>query len=126
MVANPANTNALILKEFAPSIPPKNITCLTRLDQNRALSQLSEHLKVPVTDVKNVIIWGNHSVTQYPDANYATVTTTDGERPIQEVMLDKQWYSDFQRPSPFYISRHELFMLLLSSMALPDSELLML
>lgn len=98
MVANPANTNALILKEFAPSIPPKNITCLTRLDQNRALSQLSEHLKVPVTDVKNVIIWGNHSVMQYPDANYATVTTTDGEKPIQEVMLDEQWYSDFQRP----------------------------
>ena len=55
VVANPANTNALILKEFAPSIPEKNITCLTRLDHNRALSQIDERLKVYVTDVKNVI-----------------------------------------------------------------------
>ena len=55
LVANPANTNALILKEFAPSIPEKNITCLTRLDHNRALSQIVERLKVYVTDVKNVI-----------------------------------------------------------------------
>ena len=55
VVANPTNTNALILKEFAPSIPEKNITCLTRLDHNRALSQIAERLKVYVTDVKNVI-----------------------------------------------------------------------
>ncbi|KAI8566439.1 hypothetical protein RHMOL_Rhmol02G0040500 [Rhododendron molle] len=64
VVANPANTNALILKEFAPSIPEKNISCLTRLDHNRALGQVSERLNVPVSDVKNVIIWGNHSSTQ--------------------------------------------------------------
>ncbi|KAK4397422.1 Malate dehydrogenase, cytoplasmic [Sesamum angolense] len=67
VVANPANTNALILKEFAPSIPEKNITCLTRLDHNRALGQISERLNVHVSDVKNLIIWGNHSSTQYPD-----------------------------------------------------------
>uniref|UniRef100_A0A804LYM4 Malate dehydrogenase n=1 Tax=Zea mays TaxID=4577 RepID=A0A804LYM4_MAIZE len=58
VVANPANTNALILKEFAPSIPEKNVTCLTRLDHNRALGQISERLNVQVSDVKNVIIWG--------------------------------------------------------------------
>ncbi|KAK6121622.1 hypothetical protein DH2020_044630 [Rehmannia glutinosa] len=83
VVANPANTNALILKEFAPSIPEKNITCLTRLDHNRALGQISEKLNVHVSDVKNVIIWGNHSSTQYPDANHATVKAFTGEKPPQ-------------------------------------------
>ncbi|KAG5617882.1 hypothetical protein H5410_017706 [Solanum commersonii] len=63
VVANPANTNALILKEFAPSYPSKNITCLTRLDHNRALGQVSEKLNIHVGDVKNVTIWGNHSST---------------------------------------------------------------
>ena len=56
VVANPANTNALILKEYAPSIPEKNITCLTRLDYNMALRQIFERLNVEVSDVKNVII----------------------------------------------------------------------
>ena len=92
VVANPANTNALILKEFAPSIPEKNITCLTRLDHNRALSQIAERLKVYVTYVKNVIIWGNHSSTQYPDVNHATVTTTNGERPVKELDTNDHWY----------------------------------
>ena len=92
VVANPTNTNALILKEFAPSIPEKNITCLTRLDHNRALSQIAERLKVYVIDVKNVIIWGNHSSTQYPNANRATVTTTNGERPVKELDTDDHWY----------------------------------
>uniref|UniRef100_A0A7N2LGN8 malate dehydrogenase n=2 Tax=Quercus lobata TaxID=97700 RepID=A0A7N2LGN8_QUELO len=91
VVANPANTNALILKEFAPSIPKENITCLTRLDHNRALSQIAERLKVYVTDVKNVIIWGNHSSTQYPDANHAIVTTTNGERLVKELDIDDHW-----------------------------------
>jgi malate dehydrogenase len=63
VVGNPANTNALIASHYAPSIPKKNFTALTRLDQNRALSQLSEKLSVPVEDIKNVIIWGNHSLT---------------------------------------------------------------
>jgi len=56
VVANPANTNALILKEFTPSIPEKNVTCLTRLDHNTTLGQISERLSVQVSDVKNVII----------------------------------------------------------------------
>ena len=91
VVANPANTNALILKEFAPSIPAKNITCLTRLDHNRALGQISERLKVHVSDVKNVIIWGNHSSTQYPDVNHAKVITQGGEKPVRELVADDQW-----------------------------------
>jgi malate dehydrogenase len=91
VVANPANTNALIFKEFAPSIPVKNITCLTRLDHNRALSHISERLNVDVRDVKNVIIWGNHSSTQYPDANYATATTDSGEKSVRELVADDPW-----------------------------------
>ncbi|KAF7851260.1 hypothetical protein BT93_L4263 [Corymbia citriodora subsp. variegata] len=96
VVANPANTNALILKEFAPSIPEKNITCLTRLDHNRALGQIAEKLKVQVNDVKNIIIWGNHSSTQYPDVNHATVTTSSderssGERSVRHLIADDKW-----------------------------------
>ncbi|EXB37586.1 Malate dehydrogenase [Morus notabilis] len=91
VVANPANTNALILKEFAPSIPEKNITCLTRLDHNRALGQISERLDVHVGNVKNVIIWGNHSSTQYPDVNHATVATCDGEKSVRELVADDHW-----------------------------------
>ncbi|KAF5931492.1 hypothetical protein HYC85_032365 [Camellia sinensis] len=86
VVANPANTNALILKEFAPSIPEKNITCLTRLDHNRALGQISERIHVHVGDVKNVIIWGNDSSTQYPDVNHATVSTGAAHKPVRELV----------------------------------------
>uniref|UniRef100_A0A0D9XKM6 Malate dehydrogenase n=1 Tax=Leersia perrieri TaxID=77586 RepID=A0A0D9XKM6_9ORYZ len=91
VVANPANTNALILKEFAPSFAEKNITCLTRLDHNRALAQIAERLNVQVSDVKNVIIWGNHSSTQYPDVNHATVKTTTGEEPVRKLVADDEW-----------------------------------
>ncbi|XP_051128978.1 malate dehydrogenase-like [Andrographis paniculata] len=91
VVANPANTNALILKEFAPSIPDKNITCLTRLDHNRALGQISERVNVPVSSVKNVIIWGNHSSTQYPDVSHATVKTPAGDKPVHELVKDDKW-----------------------------------
>ena len=87
MVANPANTNALILKENAPKIPNENITCLTRLDHNRALGQIAERAKVAVTDVKNVTIWGNHSSSQYPDVNHGTVKG----KPIREVIGDDDY-----------------------------------
>ncbi|XP_050207175.1 malate dehydrogenase, cytoplasmic-like [Mercurialis annua] len=91
VVANPANTNALILKQFAPSIPSKNITCLTRLDHNRALSLIADRLKVHVSSVKNVIIWGNHSSTQYPDANHATVTTSSREISVKQLIRHNHW-----------------------------------
>lgn len=97
-MANPANTNALILKEFAPSIPEDNITCLTRLDHNRALGQISERLNVHVNDVKNVIIWGNHSSTQYPDVNHATVSTDKETKSVRELVNNDHWYiSNFFR-----------------------------
>ena len=92
VVANPTNTNALILKQFAPSIPKKNITCLTRLDHDRALGQIAERLKIHLSDIKNVIIWGNHSTTQYPDVNHVTFTTKNAERLIREHVADDHWY----------------------------------
>jgi malate dehydrogenase len=67
VVGNPANTNALIAQKSAPSLPAKNFTAMMRLDHNRAVSQLAAKLGVPVTDIKKVAIWGNHSTTQYPD-----------------------------------------------------------
>jgi len=73
VVGNPANTNCLILRQFTPSIPDKNFTALTRLDHHRAAAQIASKLNVPVSQVKNVTIWGNHSATQYPEANYSLI-----------------------------------------------------
>ena len=87
VVANPANTNALILSNYAPKIPKENVTCLTRLDHNRALGQVSQRTGVPVSDVKNCIIWGNHSSTQYPDVNHATA----GGKSVRELVNDDEY-----------------------------------
>ncbi|XP_075554732.1 malate dehydrogenase, cytoplasmic-like isoform X2 [Dermacentor variabilis] len=73
VVGNPANTNALICSKYAPSIPTANISAMTRLDHNRAQAQIALKLKVPSSDVRNVIIWGNHSSTQLPDVSHAFV-----------------------------------------------------
>ena len=73
VVGNPANTNAIIASTYAPSIPKKNFTAMTRLDQTRAISQISGKTGCSVSDVENIIIWGNHSATQYPDTHHATI-----------------------------------------------------
>jgi malate dehydrogenase len=73
VVGNPANTNALIARANAPSLPARHFTAMTRLDHNRALSQLAEKTGAHVNDIRKMIIWGNHSATQYPDLNHATV-----------------------------------------------------
>jgi len=73
VVGNPANTNCLILKNFCPNIPEENFSCLTRLDLNRAHGQIAKKLNINVSEVKNIIIWGNHSNTQYPDVNHGYV-----------------------------------------------------
>jgi malate dehydrogenase len=91
VVGNPANTNCLILRKFAPSIPDKNFSALTRLDHNRAAAQIASKLNVPVSRVKNVIIWGNHSATQYPDANYAVVQSIGGPAKQVVQLLDKSY-----------------------------------
>ncbi|MEV4220190.1 malate dehydrogenase [Nonomuraea sp. NPDC049725] len=73
VVGNPANTNALIAQQNAPDVPAERFTAMTRLDHNRALSQLAAKLQVPVSDIRNMTIWGNHSATQYPDLFHAEV-----------------------------------------------------
>ncbi len=70
-MANPANTNALILKKFATTLHESCITSLTMLDQNRAVGQLSQKLKVANNVLERVVIWGNHSATQVPDYEFA-------------------------------------------------------
>jgi malate dehydrogenase len=74
VVGNPANTNALIAATNAPDLPKSAFTAMTRLDQNRAQSQISNKLNIQVDKVKNIIIWGNHSKTQYPDTNHGVIT----------------------------------------------------
>lgn len=86
VVGNPANTNALIAQRNAPDINPKQFTAMTRLDHNRAISQLAEKNGVKTTDIKKMIIWGNHSATQYPDIHHATV---NGNAAIDTV--DSDW-----------------------------------
>jgi len=77
VTGNPANTNALIALKNAPDLKPENFSSMTRLDHNRAISFLAEKCGVLSTDVKNMIVWGNHSSTQYPDIHHAKVKGQD-------------------------------------------------
>ncbi|MDQ2696394.1 MAG: malate dehydrogenase [Pseudomonadota bacterium] len=87
VVGNPANTNALIAMSNAPDLKPQQFTAMTRLDHNRALSQLAEKTATHVNDIKKMIIWGNHSATQYPDISQCTVQG----RPAAE-RVEQDWY----------------------------------
>jgi len=87
VVGNPANTNCLIAQRSAPDIPAERFTAMTRLDHNRATSQLAQKADVPITAVKKVTIWGNHSATQYPDAGHAEI---DGQR-APSVIKEDAW-----------------------------------
>lgn len=91
LVGNPANTNAAILSEYAPKIPKENITAMTRLDQNRALGQIALKLNVPVHSLKNIIIWGNHSATQYPDIKNAYFTKDGKDEKVIKYVTDMEW-----------------------------------
>jgi len=94
VVGNPANTNALMCSKYAPSIPRENFTAMTRLDQNRAQAQIATRLNTGVENVKNVIIWGNHSATQYPDARFTLVTKGSEEIKLLDTLSDKTWLQD--------------------------------
>jgi malate dehydrogenase len=94
VVGNPANTNALIAQRNAPSLSPDRFTAMTRLDHNRSLAQVSEKAGTPVAKIKKVIIWGNHSATQYPDLHHATV---DG-KPALEV-VGPGWFKEHFIPT---------------------------
>ncbi len=89
VVGNPANTNALITMANAPSIKHGNITAMTRLDHNRALSQLASKTGKHSSDVKKLTIWGNHSSTQYPDISHATIADESAAQQIEQ-----DWYRD--------------------------------
>ncbi len=89
VVGNPANTNALIAMNHAPDIPRERFTAMTRLDENRAVAQLAEKLGVGVEDVQDLVVWGNHSPTMFPDLFNAKV---NGERAVDKVDLD--WYEN--------------------------------
>ena len=87
VVGNPANTNALIAQAHAPDVPAERFTAMTRLDHNRAVSQIAARTGARVGDIKDLTIWGNHSATQYLDIFHARI---DG-RPAPEVIDDQQW-----------------------------------
>lgn len=89
VVGNPANTNALIAQRNAPDINPRQFTAMTRLDHNRAMTQLAIKTGTTIHSVSHMTIWGNHSATQYPDLYHARV---DGEVAIDKV--DQSWYED--------------------------------
>ena len=89
VVGNPANTNALIAQRNAPSLAAERFTAMTRLDHNRARAQLTEKTAADLNQVKNLIIWGNHSATQYPDLNHATV----GGKPALS-LVDERWFKE--------------------------------
>ncbi len=87
VVGNPANTNALIAQRNAPDIDPRQFTAMTRLDHNRAMAQLAGKTATSVNDVKKMIVWGNHSSTQYPDISQATVAGKAASS-----LVDHAWY----------------------------------
>ncbi|WP_136797226.1 malate dehydrogenase [Desulfosediminicola ganghwensis] len=87
VVGNPANTNALITLKNAPDLDPKNITAMMRLDHNRSLSQIGDKLDCATTDIEQMVVWGNHSATQYPDISYATAKG----KAVKE-QVDNDWY----------------------------------
>jgi malate dehydrogenase len=89
VVGNPANTNALVCSHYAPSIPKENFTAMTRLDQNRARAQVAAKIGVATENVKNVIIWGNHSSTQFPDVRSATVNVNGTTKSVYEAINDE-------------------------------------
>jgi malate dehydrogenase len=90
VTGNPANTNALIAQNNAPDIPKERFSALTRLDHNRAISQLAKKTGAKVTDIKKVTIWGNHSATQYPDIFHAEINGKNAA----EVINDEKWIAD--------------------------------
>jgi malate dehydrogenase len=95
VVGNPANTNAVIAMNNAADLDPSRFTAMTRLDHNRAISQLATRLNASVNDIKKMTVWGNHSVTQYPDLSNCEV----GGKNALELVGDQAWYADTYIPT---------------------------
>jgi malate dehydrogenase len=94
VVGNPANTNSLIARTHAPDVPAERFTAMTRLDENRAVAQLANKLEVGVADVQDLVVWGNHSPSMFPDLFNAKV---DGKRAVDAVD-DMDWYENTYLP----------------------------
>ena len=94
VVGNPANTNATIAAHAAGDVPASRFTAMMRLDHNRAISQLAHTTGAAVADVKNLVVWGNHSADQYPDVSYATVAGKAASE-----LVDEAWLADYFRPT---------------------------
>jgi len=97
VVGNPANTNALIAMKNAPSLKPQSFTAMTRLDHNRALSQLAEKTGTHVNDIQKMIIWGNHSATQYPDINHSFVKGQPARSLVDADWIEKTFIPTVQQ-----------------------------
>jgi malate dehydrogenase len=95
VVGNPANTNALIAMNNAPDLDPRRFTAMTRLDHNRAVSQLAQRTGTTVNDITNMTIWGNHSVTQFADLYHAKVNGASA----YDAVDDHAWYADTYLPT---------------------------
>ena len=94
VVGNPANTNAWVCSKYAPDIPKANFTALTRLDQNRACYQISSKLRTNIENIRNIAIWGNHSLTQYPDVTFGVVNNYPEKNfsiGIKAAINDEDW-----------------------------------
>ncbi len=89
VVGNPANTNALIAMKNAPELNSRNFTAMMRLDHNRSLSQLAAKTSTHITDIQHLVVWGNHSSTQYPDISHATV-----KGKAAATLIDRNWYAN--------------------------------
>ena len=97
VVGNPANTNALIAMKNAPSLKPQSFTAMTRLDHNRALSQLAAKTGSHVNDIQRMIIWGNHSATQYPDINHCLVKGQGARTLVDQDWIEKDFIPTVQQ-----------------------------
>ncbi|MFM8516677.1 MAG: malate dehydrogenase [Nevskiaceae bacterium] len=97
VVGNPANTNALIAMKNAPSLKPQSFTALSRLEHNRALSQLAEKTGAHVNDIQKMIIWGNHSATQYPDINHCLVKGQQARSLVDAEWIEKTFIPTVQQ-----------------------------
>jgi malate dehydrogenase len=97
VVGNPANTNALIAMKNAPSLKPTSFTAMTRLDHNRALSQLAAKTGAHVNDIRKMVIWGNHSATQYPDINHCLVKGQAARTLVDQDWIEKDFIPTVQQ-----------------------------
>jgi malate dehydrogenase len=108
VVGNPANTNALICSHYAPSIPRENFTAMTRLDQNRARAQIAQRLGTDISNVNNLIIWGNHSATQFPDVANGTANGKPVTDLVEAAFLQNEFVGIVQKRGAAVIAARKM------------------